>query len=265
MELTVLCVSMLQETNSLSQVTIDRLDTTFAFTVVDGNLDVNGFMRVVEYSGNLSLNWEVDSWLETAETALVLQLTFELEVLLRQALDTLLFNVPHLKFSLFLLLLSLLCLNICNPLALKHWLLPVDILNLQILRIHQRWWKCWLHLLNLDSNLLTYPLVHGKLWKLLNLNVPLYFCLVDQIVIKEVHLSSWVQNFVKLNDIVLNFQVFFNFFLSEEELTNYYLLLLPEFESHTINMNFKSIRNLKVLWVLLSCLWWSMSQRERAW
>lgn len=110
--------------------------------------------------------------------------------------------------------------------------------------------------------MLTYLLVHVDLWKLLDLNILLYFCLVDQIVIKEVHLASWVQNFVKLNDVVLNFQVFFDFFLGEEELPNRYLLLLPELESHTIDVDFESVRNLKVLWMLLSCLWWSVSQRE---
>lgn len=114
------------------------MDTAFAFTVVNGDLDVNGFMRVVEHSGNLGLDCEVDGGLETAEAALVLQLAFELEVLLRQPLNTLLLNVLYLKLSLLLLLLSLLRLDVCNPLALQHRLLPIDILHLHILRIHHR-------------------------------------------------------------------------------------------------------------------------------
>lgn len=96
MELTVISISMFQETNSLSKVTIDRLDSALTLTIVNCYLHVHNFIWEIQYFGNLRLNHEVNCWLKTTKASLIFQLTFELKVLMSQTFNTLFLNVFHL-------------------------------------------------------------------------------------------------------------------------------------------------------------------------
>ena len=72
MELTMFSFSMFQETNSLSKVTIYRLDSALTLTVVDCDLHVHNFVWEIQYFWNLRLNHEINCWLQTTKAPLIL-------------------------------------------------------------------------------------------------------------------------------------------------------------------------------------------------
>lgn len=80
------------------------------------------------------------------------------------------------------------------------------ILHFHIRSTHRLAHTHWFHLFDFDSNFLTKLFIfflqsinRSQLWHIL-----LNFFFVDKIMIKQIHLAGWIENFVKLDDIVLN-------------------------------------------------------------
>ena len=122
MEFPMFSISMSQEANFLSEVTIDRLYSALALTVINCYLNIHNLIWKVQYLRNLSLNAKINSRLQTTKTTLILQLALKLKVLLCKSLDTLLLDILHFKLTLFLIELCFLLLDIGNSLALQHLL-----------------------------------------------------------------------------------------------------------------------------------------------
>ena len=80
-----------------------------------------------------------------------------------------------------------------------------------------------------------------------------------------IHFPSWIKHLIQLNNSLLNQKVIFNFFLSEQELPDDYMLLLPEFESHAVDVSLESVRDFEVFWVLFAWFCCGVSDGERAW
>lgn len=165
-ELTMLRVSVFQKTNFLSQVTVDRLDSALAFTVINGNLNVHNLIRKIQYLWNPGLNSKINSWLQTTKASLILQFTFKLEVLRCQPFYTLFLYVLHFQLTLLLVLLSFLLFYICNSLTLQHLLILIRTHRLHLLirfrSVHRLGHSQRFDLFYFDTDLLANTLINLK-------------------------------------------------------------------------------------------------------
>jgi len=121
-ELSVFCISVFQKTNFLSQEAVDWLDTAFAFTVINTNLNVNYLFWEIQYFRNLCLNREINNWLQTAKASLIFHFALKLKVLMSQPFYTLTLYILNFLLALLFIMLSFLLFYIWNSLTLKKCL-----------------------------------------------------------------------------------------------------------------------------------------------
>ena len=119
-EFSMLFITMFNKLNFLSEITINRLNSSLTLSIIDRDLNLNFIIWVIKNLWNLCWDGNIVIWLDAIETSTALNIILEDKFVTCKSLDALAFNFVQFFFLVFLVSNLFPCVNIRNSLTLQE-------------------------------------------------------------------------------------------------------------------------------------------------